>query len=60
MNQPTSEILVTGHSEESYAVVATGSVFQRNMGNLMLESEELVDTHFSERGRSVLPCRVEG
>ena len=46
-----SEILVTGHSVESYAAVSSGSVFQRNRGNLNLESEELVDTHFSERGR---------
>jgi cyanophycinase-like exopeptidase len=51
MNQPISEILVTGHSVESYAAVSTGAVFQRNCGNAMLETEELVDSHFSERGR---------
>ena len=51
MNQPMSEILVTGHSSESYAVVRAGEVFQRNAGNRMLETEELVDSHFSERGR---------
>ena len=51
MNQPMSEILVTGHSVESYAAVSAGAVFQRNAGNLMLETEELVDSHFSERGR---------
>ena len=51
MNQPMSEILVTGHSSESYAAVSAGEVFQRNRGNLMLEAEELVDSHFSERGR---------
>ena len=51
MNQPMSEILVTGHSVESYAAVSAGEVFQRNRGNMMLESEELVDSHFSERGR---------
>jgi cyanophycinase-like exopeptidase len=51
MNQPMSEILVTGHSVESYAAVSGGGVFQRNRGNMMLDTEELVDTHFSERGR---------
>lgn len=51
MNQPMSEILVTGHSVESYAAVSAGEVFQRNRGNMMLETEELVDSHFSERGR---------
>ena len=51
MNQPISEILVTGHSVESYAAVSSGAVFQRNEGNRMLETDELVDTHFSERGR---------
>jgi len=51
MNQPQSEIIVTGHSAESYSAVSSGSLFQRNTGNLMIESEELVDTHFSERGR---------
>jgi|EP01047_Picozoa_sp_COSAG01_P025432 cyanophycinase-like exopeptidase len=51
MNQPCSEILVTGHSVESYSAVSAGSVFQRNMGNRMLETQELVDSHFSERGR---------
>jgi cyanophycinase-like exopeptidase len=51
MNQPLSEILVTGHSLESYAVLRAGSVFQRDGGNAFLESQELVDTHFSERGR---------
>jgi len=51
MNQPLSEILVTGHSVESYSAVRAGSVFQRNMGNALLGSQELVDTHFSERGR---------
>ena len=51
MNQPMSEILVTGHSVESYSAVSQGAVFQRNAGNRMLETEELVDSHFSERGR---------
>lgn len=51
MNQPISEILVTGHSVESYSAVSRGSVFQRNRGNDMLETDQLVDTHFSERGR---------
>lgn len=51
MNQPMSEILVTGHSVESYAAVSGGAVFQRNAGNRMLKDEELVDSHFSERGR---------
>ena len=51
MNQPLAEILVTAHSVESYAAVSGGEVFQRNRGNMMLESLELVDSHFSERGR---------
>jgi cyanophycinase-like exopeptidase len=51
MNQPTSEILVTGSSVESYSALSAGSVFQRNAGNAMVQSEELIDTHFSERGR---------
>jgi cyanophycinase len=51
MNQPLSEILVTGHSQESYAVLRAGSVFQRDGGNAFIEAQELVDTHFSERGR---------
>lgn len=49
MNQPMSEILVTGHSVESYQAVSGGAVFQRNAGNRMLEDEELVDSHFSVR-----------
>eukprot|EP01052_Picozoa_sp_SAG31_P027166 SAG31_NODE_2519_length_5569_cov_4.141316_3_plen_260_part_00 len=44
-----SEILVTGHSVESYQAVSAGSVFQRSAGNRMLEDEELVDSHFSVR-----------
>jgi cyanophycinase-like exopeptidase len=51
MNQPLAEILVTAHSVESYTAVSGGSVFQRNRGNMMLDSLELVDSHFSERGR---------
>jgi len=51
MNQPKSEILITGHSAESYAAVRLGSVVMRNAGNAFLGSEELVDVHFSERGR---------
>jgi hypothetical protein len=33
MNQPQSEILITGHSAESYAAVRAGSVFDRQAGN---------------------------
>lgn len=52
MNQPSSQILITGHSAESYAAVRAGSVFLRSQGNGFLEpAEELVDVHFSERGR---------
>ena len=52
MNQPISEILITGHSAESYSAVRAGSVFLRGTGNGFLSPrEELVDVHFSERGR---------
>lgn len=51
MNQPQSEILITGHSAESYAAVRAGSVFDRQAGNGFLTTDELVDVHFSERGR---------
>jgi cyanophycinase len=51
MNQPVSEILITGHSSESYGAVAAGSVFLRSGGNAFLDTAELVDVHFSERGR---------
>ena len=36
MNQPTSEILVTGSSVESYSAVASGSIFQRDQGNRLV------------------------
>jgi hypothetical protein len=39
MNQPMSEILITGHSVESYAAVSSGAVFQRNRGNDMLGND---------------------
>ena len=43
MNQPSSEILVTGHSSESYAAVRDGSIFLRKPGNSLLSpSTELV------------------
>lgn len=51
MNQPTSPILITGHSAESYAAVRAGEVFQRDAGNALIQADELVDVHFSERGR---------
>jgi cyanophycinase-like exopeptidase len=51
MNQALSEILITGSSAESYAAVRAGTIFQRNRGNNFITNEELVDVHFSERGR---------
>lgn len=51
MTQPTSEILVTAYSVESYSAVSNGNVFQRDSGNNLLGSPHAVDTHFSERGR---------
>eukprot|EP00037_Helgoeca_nana_P017185 m.162428 g.162428 ORF g.162428 m.162428 type:complete len:436 (-) comp23877_c0_seq1:50-1357(-) len=51
MNQPLSDILITASSAESYAAVAAGTIFSRQAGNKLLQSEELVDVHFSERGR---------
>lgn len=51
MNQPKSEILITGHSAESYAAVKAGAIFLRDSGNGFLTNQELVDVHFSERGR---------
>ena len=46
MNQPSSEILITGHSAESYAAVRDGSVFLRDAGNGYLTNAELADVHF--------------
>jgi cyanophycinase len=52
MNQPDAQILITGHSAESYTAVRAGSVFLRGQGNgFLAPAEELVDVHFSERGR---------
>merc|ERR1719203_400260 len=51
MNQPMSEILITGYSHESYNAVRYGSVFQRDSGNNLLGVPQAVDTHFCERGR---------
>lgn len=51
MTQPGSEILVTAHSVESYDAVRSGYVFQRDSGNNLLGKAQVVDTHFSERGR---------
>ena len=51
MNQPRSEILITGYSAESHSAVRAGTVFHRGNGNFLLESDELVDVYFSERGR---------
>jgi len=51
MTQPTSEILVTGHSVESYDALRNGYVFQRDSGNNLVGHPQAIDTHFSERGR---------
>jgi len=51
MTQPSSEILITGHSKESYDAVKSGQVYERDAGNGFLGTPQAVDTHFSERGR---------
>jgi len=51
MTQPSSEILITGHSRESYDAVKSGEVYERDAGNGFLGTAQAVDTHFSERGR---------